>query len=129
MGRISFSDLGLPMLMRIGSAPDGAFMQRLSKAGIALIACLLLPGQLSASSPCNRVRELADTVMFTRQYMPMQMQSQMLAVGTPERVRIARLLIEEAYRWPRVPSDRWNVTADRFASIAQVECRRHHQTW
>ncbi|WP_154667599.1 hypothetical protein [Leisingera caerulea] len=91
---------------------------------VSLIACLISPAAVFAASSCEEVRELADTVMFTRQYMPVEMQSQMIAVGSPERVLIAQQLIQEAYGWPKVPSTQWNAAADQFAELAELECRK-----
>ncbi|UWQ61999.1 MULTISPECIES: hypothetical protein [Leisingera] len=95
---------------------------------VIFVACLISPAAVSAASSCEKVRELADTVMFTRQYMPVEMQSQMIAVGTPERVRIAQELIQEAYSWPKVPSTQWNAAADQFAELASIECERADRT-
>ena len=91
---------------------------------VSLVACLISPAAVFAASSCEEVRELADTVMFTRQYMPAEMQSQMIAVGSPERVLIAQQLIQEAYGWPKVPSTQWNTAADQFAALAAIECRK-----
>lgn len=93
-----------------------------------IVGCLFASGSVSAAS-CKNVGELAKTVMFSRQYMPADLQTRMIAVGSPERVRVAHRLIEEAYHWPKVPSTMWNATAARFAAMSQIECRRSGTSW